>query len=92
MAKLEVILDQEEVHQHIAYRLIYETMSCSVWSTGRRRRRWREEFTEAERDTCSRLKAQAYRWFLVTGVPDEVRMSLATYTLWKKLEAFCASL
>lgn len=92
MAKLEIILTADEVRENIPYMLICETKESSVWYTGRRRRRWNLEFSEAERKAASRLFSLAYRWSLRTGVPDEVRMSLSTYTLWGKLAAFCASI
>lgn len=92
MAKIMLVLSREEVLGSIAYPLICETMCGAAWQTGKRRRRWAAEFTEAERDACSKLKAQAYKWHLTTGVPDEVTMSMKTYDLWKKLEAFCASI
>lgn len=92
MAKIMYVLTQDEVKQGIAYPLICETMSSAVWNTGRRRRRWAAEFTESERRACSKLKAQAHSWYLVKGVPDEVTMAASTLALWKKLEAFCASL
>lgn len=92
MASLMIVLTAEEIRESIAYQMICETMCSSVWQTGKRRRRWAAEFTEAERAACSKLKAQAYKWHLTTGVPDEVTMRLSTMALWKKLEAFCASL
>ena len=70
MAKLMVELTREEVHAGIPYKLICETMCGAVWQTSKRRRRWAAEFTEKERNACYKLKAQAYRWHLTTGVPD----------------------
>lgn len=92
MAKIMLVLSREEVQQDIAYPLICETMCGAAWQTGRRRKRWAAEFTESERDACSKLKTLAYKWYLTTGVPDEVTMSMKTFDLWKKLEAFCASI
>lgn len=92
MARMMIVLNADEIRETIAYPMICETMCGSVWQTGKRRRRWAEEFTEAERAACSKLKTLAYKWYLTTGVPDEVTMSLSTMALWKKLEAFCASL
>lgn len=92
MATLLLTLTQDEVLNEIAYPLICETMCGAAWQTGKRRRRWAEEFTESERRACSKLKTQAYTWHLRTGVPEEVTMSLGTLRLWHKLEAFCASL
>lgn len=92
MATILYSLTRDEVERGINYRLICETMCGAAWSTGRRRRRWRAEFTEAERKACSRLKAQAYGWYLRSGIPDEVTMTAGTLALWKKLEAFCGSI
>ncbi len=92
MATLMISLTREEIQRELPYQLIYSTMASSVWDTGRRKRRWTEEFTEAERKTCSRIKYQAYLWYLVKGAPEEVTMSLSTMALWKRLAAFCASL
>lgn len=92
MAKMMLVLTRDEIQKNICYPLICETMCGAAWDTGRRRRRWAEEFTESERHACSKLKNQAYRWYLRTGVPDEITMSLSTFSLWQKLAAFCASL
>lgn len=92
MARLMLVFTADEIRKHIAYPLICETMCGAIWETGRRKRRWLAEFTESERKACSKLKAQAYKWHLRTGVPDEVTMSHDTLKLWYKLEAFCASL
>lgn len=92
MARMMIVLSADEVRQTIAYPLICETMCGSVWQTGKRRRRWEAEFTEAERKACSKLKTLAYKWYLTTGVPDEVTMSMSTLELWYKLADFCASL
>lgn len=92
MATIMIQLTRDEIQDLLPYRLICETMSSSVWDTIRRRRRWAEEFTEAERNACARIKRLAYHWYLVSGVPDEVTMSRSTMVLWGKLAAFCASL
>ena len=92
MARLMISLSREEIQQETAYPLICQTMCGAAWNTGKRRRRWVAEFTEAERKACYKLKSQAHRWYLSSGVPDEVTMSLSTLGLWKKLADFCASL
>lgn len=92
MARIMYVLTRDEVETGIAYRLVCETMCGAVWETGKRRRRWSEEFTESERRACYKLRALAHTWYLRTGVPDEVTMAASTLALWKKLEAFCASL
>lgn len=92
MARVIIALTREEVERKIPYRLICETMCGARWDTGRRRRLWRYEFTESERKACSKMKAQAHSWYLKTGVPDEVHMTLGTLGLWERLGNFCASL
>jgi hypothetical protein len=49
-------------------------------------------FTEAEIDAIYRLHKQAYSWYCVKGVPEEVKMSVKTYCLWQKLANFCGGL
>lgn len=90
--KINIVLSRDEVNSNIPYALICETRYGSLWETGRRRRRWLAEFTEAERETASRLFKLSHTWYLVKGVPDEVRMHHSTYALWLKLADFCASL
>ena len=92
MASLFFEFDQEEIQNTIPYAFICETRFGSIWNTSRRRRRWAEEFTEAERDLASKLFNMAYRWHLITGVPEKVKMKSTTYDLWNRLAAFCASL
>lgn len=92
MARIMLVLTNDEIHESIPYGVICETMCGARWDTGRRRRAWATEFTESERAACSRLGKQARRWYLTTGVPDEVTMSVHTYELWQRLGAFCASI
>lgn len=92
MARLMFVFTADEIRTQIPYQLICETMGGAIWETGRRKRRWLAEFTESERKACSKLYAQAYKWYLRTGVPKEVTMEASTHALWKKLEAFCLSL
>lgn len=92
MARLMMVLDREEVEKFIPYQLVCEVMGSAVWSTSRRRREWAVEFTEGEREACRRLYNMAYKWYLKSGVPDEVTMSIHTYSLWQRLGAFCGRL
>lgn len=92
MASMFFEFDRDEIQNTIPYAMICETRFGSVWNSMRRRRRWNSEFTESERDMASKLFNQAYRWHLVTGVPDKVKMKSTTYDLWCRLTAFCASL
>lgn len=94
MPKCETILtlSNDEVSTHIPYALVCMTRFGARWETGRRRRRWLEEFTEQERTAATRLFNQSHRWLLTTGVPDKVKMSTKTFALWMKLADFCCSL
>ena len=92
MARLMIVLDHDEVQNQIPYSLICMTREGSVWNTMRRKRRWKFEFTDAEKEAASKLFRLAHTWTLVKGVPDEVTMSTKTYELWQKLGAFCGSL
>lgn len=90
--KLYISLDREEIIQQIPYAVVAETMSGARWNTGKRRRLMKQHFTESEIEATYRLHKQAYSWYLVKGVPDEVKMTLATYQLWHKLANFCCML
>ena len=69
-----------------------ETMSGAKWNTGRRKRLMKELFTESEIEAIYRLHKQAYSWYLVKGVTEEIKMTLNTYHLWHKLANFCYEL
>ena len=92
MAELFIRLTRDDVRGQIPFGLICETRESAIWSTGRRRRCWNIWFSEKEKAACTRLFRQARSWYLTTGVPDEVMMSVKTYGLWQKLGAFCASI
>ena len=90
--QIDIILSRDEVNSQIPYAIICMTRYGSHWDTGKRRRRWTEEFSESERDAAYRLFSLAHKWLLTTGVPDQVRMHHSTYALWLKLGDFCASI
>lgn len=90
--KLYISLNQDDIYEQILYAIVAETMSGARWNTGRRRRLMKQQFTEAEIEATYRLHKQAYSWYLVKGVPDEVKMTLNTYHLWQKLANFCGGL
>ena len=87
-----VKLSHDEVNTNIPYAMICETRYGGHWNTTKRRKRWSEEFTEAERRKACPMFKQAHLWYLVRGVPDEVVMSAETLVFWKRLGDFCASL
>ncbi len=90
--KVFLELSHNTINREIPYAVICEGREGARWNTGRRRRRWCEEFSEKERKAASRLFALAHRWYLVKGAPDKVMMTPETYALWNKLGAFCTSL
>lgn len=49
-------------------------------------------FTRSEQQRISNIKAKAHKWYLVTGVPEKVRMSYDNYLLWQRLANFCAAI
>ena len=82
-------LTRDEIQTEIPYALICEARYGAVWDTGKRRREWKAQFTEAEREKASRLFRLAHMWYLTKGVPDRVTMSMSTFKLWQKLGEFC---
>lgn len=87
--KLYISLNREEIQEQIPYAVVAETMSRSVWNSGRRKRLMKEQFTEAEIKASYAMHKQAYDWYLRKGVPEEIKMTLKTYRLWHKLADFC---
>lgn len=90
--KLYISLTHDEIQEQIPYAVVAETMSGAYWNTGKRKRLMKQYFTESEIEAIYRLHKQAYSWYLVKGVPDEVKMTLNTYKLWHKLADFCCML
>ena len=87
-----IALNRDEIQERIPYALVAETMSGARWGTGKRKRLMKVLFTEAEIEAICRLHKQAYSWYCVKGVPDEVKMSVDTYNLWQKLATFCCEI
>lgn len=90
--KLYISLNREEIIEQIPYSVVAETMSRSIWNTGKRKRLMKEYFTESEIVTANKLHRQAREWYLYKGVPDEIKMSPKTYELWQRLANFCCML
>ena len=90
--KLYLSFNSDEIREQIPYAIVAETMSRSVWNTGRRKRLMKIYFTESEITAIYRLHRIAYDWYLRKGVPDEVKITLDTYALWHKLASFCCEL
>lgn len=92
MAKLMMILTSKEVHANIPYSLICMTRYGARWDTMRRKRLWKTEFTDSEREAASKLFSKSHNWTVGKGVPNEVKMTIKTFELWQKLGDFCASI
>lgn len=90
--RLYISLDHDEIQQTLPYAIIGETASRVIWETSKRKRLFAQTFTEQERDLCYSIIAQAKKWLLRTGVPDDVKMRFTTLALWHRLAAFCAEL
>ena len=88
--RIMLSFSHDEIQREIPYAIIGETASRAIWDTGKRKRLWKVEFTESERETCYKIISQAKKWLMTTGVPDKgVMMSKSTYDLWHRLADFC---
>ena len=87
-----IVMDRDEINRNIPYPIVAETMSSSRWDTGKRKRMMKERFTETEVDAIHRLKKQAHNWYLVKGVPDELRITPHILELWRRLAVFCCEI
>ena len=90
--KMYMSFDHDEIQKELPYAIIGETTTRWIWDTGKRKRLFAEAFTEQERESCYSIIAQAKKWLLKTGCPDEIKMTMNTYALWHKLANFCAEL
>lgn len=83
-------LNREEIQNNIPYTLIVETRYGRRWNTGKRKRLWTREFSESERKLLSSWTSKFHRWCFISGAPEEIIMSLTTYTLLQRFGNFCA--
>ena len=90
--EIRIKLTRDEVNEKIPYPVICETRYGSTWDTRKVRNRWREEFDEETRAEAEALFRLAHKWYLTTGVPDEVEMSGRTFALWLRLGEFCGGI
>lgn len=91
--RVYVHLDRDECERKLPAMLIAETTSRAIWDTGRRKRRWKEEFTDSERDALYDIIAQARRIALRYGWPEDgITTTVNRLVLWRRLGDFCASL
>ena len=92
MAEMMLVFSAEEVHRDLPYAMICMTREGAMWNTMHRKRRWKQEFSEAEREAATEIFRKAHAWLLTTGVPEKTMMSMKTYRLWQKLGDFCATI
>lgn len=91
-AETYIVFNSDEIREHVPFQLVAETMSRSIWGTGRRKRLMKEQFTEEEIEASYRLHQQAREWCCRKGVPDELKLRPQTLMLWNKLAGFCMQL
>lgn len=87
-----IVMDRDEINQNIPYPVVAETMSGSRWDTGKRKRMMKERFDETEINAIYRMYKQARQWYLIKGVPDELRITPHILALWHKLASFCCEI
>lgn len=87
-----LVLNRDEINRQIPYALVCETMSGACWNTGKRKRLMKQRFTETEIEAIYRMHKQARTWYLIKGVPDELRITPHILALWNKLAAFCCEI
>lgn len=84
-----VILEHDEVHDVLQYQLIASCVGSSSWNSGKINREKEKTFSLSEIEMIKKIYKKAHTWYLITGVPNEVTMSLTEFNLWKKLKDFC---
>ena len=84
-----VVLEHDEVSSVLNYRLIAECIGSSSWNSGKISREKDRNFTPSEISMIRNIYQKAHKWYLVTGVPNEVTMTLTEFNLWNKLKDFC---
>ena len=84
-----VVLEHDEVNSVLNYRLIAECIGSVAWNSGKISREKDKTFTPSEISMIRNVYQKTHKWYLVTGVPNKVTMTLKEFNLWKKLEDFC---
>ena len=87
-----LVLNRDEINVEIPYALVCETMGSVRWNTGKRKRLMKQRFTATEIATIYRMHKQARTWYLIKGVPDELRITPHILKLWQKLADFCCEI
>jgi hypothetical protein len=89
---MEIIFTKEEIQKHIPYQMLCQTRYGRFWNTMRRKQMWDKAFTKAEMEEAEKLFRQCHTWYVGNGIPETVRMNLATCNLWNRLVEFCYEL
>ena len=84
-----VVLERDAVSSILNYQLIAACIGSSSWNNGKISREKNRAFTPSEISLIRKVYQKAHKWYLVTGVPNEVTMTLTEFNLWKKLKDFC---
>lgn len=87
-----IVLDRDEANRMLPYALICMTRYGAGWERTIVRKRFKEEFTPEEKKASEEIFRKSHSWFLVKGVPEEVKMRAKELALWVKLGDFCASI
>ena len=87
-----IVMDRDEINKNIPYPVVAETMSGARWDTGKRKRMMKERFNETEINAIYRMHKQARQWYLIKGVPDELRITPHVLALWHRLANFCCEI
>lgn len=83
------VMTGEKFIELVNYPIIVECWDRK--KSGRVRRRWEEEFDQAERRKIGRYHGRFYRWYLVSGSPDRVACAVRTLRLLQRAVAFFAT-
>ena len=83
------IFSDEAFSKLVAYGVIVEMWEKTKF--GRVGRRWREEFTPAERAKVRRYYGRFYKWHLVSGPPKQIACRMSTMVLLQRAAHFFAT-
>ena len=87
--EIMISLNHEEIND-LCYPVVVEQWD-KVMGAGSKRRKYLKAFTDKERDTIRRYYKKFYRWYLVTGAPEQTTMRPATLNLINRATAFFAT-
>jgi hypothetical protein len=88
--KLLPVFSGDKFKEIVNYPIIVE--SWDKKKSGRVKKLWLQQFSDAERKKISGYHARFYRWYLVTGTPERVSVNLTTIELLKKAVHFFATI